>query len=150
MQPKVQDPYNAAPRLADARVADVRRLFDDPDLAASSGIDAEDASTVDGYRRWSMSYDVRRNGLYPLEEPWVRDRVDRLLIGTALDAACGTDRHGAYLAERGHRVIGLDSSADMLAQAERKAPSGASRSHVTDDRSRENLQDPAPAPLDGG
>lgn len=108
--------------FADARVADVRRLLDDLELAASPGVDAQDASTVDGYRRWSTTYDLPGNGLYSLEEPWVRERISQLPVGVALDAACGTGRHSDYLADRGHQVIGVDSSAEMLAHAGRKVP----------------------------
>ncbi|MFB9445911.1 class I SAM-dependent methyltransferase [Dactylosporangium vinaceum] len=43
--------------------------------------------------------------------------------GVALDAACGTGRYTAYLAQQGHRVIGVDSSPDMLAHARTRAPS---------------------------
>jgi ubiquinone/menaquinone biosynthesis C-methylase UbiE len=39
-----------------------------------------------------------------------------------LDAACGTGRYAAYLAGRGHRVIGVDRSPDMLAKARQKLP----------------------------
>nr|WP_281387053.1 class I SAM-dependent methyltransferase [Jiangella mangrovi] len=42
-----------------------------------------------------------------------------------MDAACGTGRHAAYLAELGHTVIGVDSSLDMLAVARTKVPSGS-------------------------
>ena len=42
----------------------------------------------------------------------------------ALDAACGTGRHSAKLAGLGHEVIGVDSSAEMLALAARKVPDG--------------------------
>lgn len=34
-----------------------------------------------------------------------------------LDLACGAGRHTRYLAERGHRVLGLDRSAQALATA---------------------------------
>ena len=42
--------------------------------------------------------------------------------GVALDAACGTGRFAEFLAKRGHRVIGVDSSPDMLAHARRRVP----------------------------
>lgn len=41
-----------------------------------------------------------------------------------LDAACGTGRFADFLAKRGHRVIGVDSSPDMLAYARRRVPGG--------------------------
>jgi ubiquinone/menaquinone biosynthesis C-methylase UbiE len=44
--------------------------------------------------------------------------------GLALDAACGTGRFAEFLARRGHRVIGVDSSPDMLAHARRRVPDG--------------------------
>lgn len=39
-----------------------------------------------------------------------------------LDVACGIGRHGAALARRGMRVVGLDYSARLLAQARARAP----------------------------
>ena len=42
----------------------------------------------------------------------------------ALDAACGTGRFAEFLARRGHQVIGVDSSPDMLAHARRRVPDG--------------------------
>jgi SAM-dependent methyltransferase len=56
------------------------------------------------------------------------DLVERLLAkhGAAgaksvLDLGCGTGNHALPLAERGHRVTGVDRSPDMLAQARAKA-----------------------------
>jgi SAM-dependent methyltransferase len=43
---------------------------------------------------------------------------DRLSI---LDLGCGTGRHAVVLAERGHRVTGVDLSPSMLAQAQSRA-----------------------------
>jgi ubiquinone/menaquinone biosynthesis C-methylase UbiE len=45
-----------------------------------------------------------------------------LPAGRAVDAACGTGRYSAYLAGRGHAVVGVDSSADMLAVARARLP----------------------------
>jgi SAM-dependent methyltransferase len=42
----------------------------------------------------------------------------------ALDAACGNGRFAEFLARRGHQVIGVDSSPDMLAHARRRVPDG--------------------------
>ncbi|GIF68354.1 hypothetical protein Ais01nite_63890 [Asanoa ishikariensis] len=52
----------------------------------------------------------------------VRDILAALPTGRALDAACGTGRHAAFLAAGGHTVLGVDSSPDMLAYARRNAP----------------------------
>ena len=45
--------------------------------------------------------------------------VDALVApgSRVLDAGCGTGRVGAELARRGHRVVGVDSDASMLAEA---------------------------------
>jgi len=39
-----------------------------------------------------------------------------------LDAACGTGRHSVTLTQCGHRVVGVDRSAAMLAKARAKLP----------------------------
>jgi SAM-dependent methyltransferase len=57
-----------------------------------------------------------------IEQPIVRSVLDGLPVGTALDAACGTGRHTAYLRELGHHVIGVDASPDMLARARERLP----------------------------
>lgn len=109
------------PEFAAARVAEIRRLLAWP-AHPDDGVAAEPVDTVTGYREWSKTYDRPGNGLYPLEEPFVHAIVDALPPGDALDAACGTGRHAAYLAGRGHRVIGVDSSPDMLAHARDRVP----------------------------
>ncbi|GAA4228827.1 SAM-dependent methyltransferase [Streptosporangium album] len=53
-----------------------------------------------------------------------RDFVDTLPVGVALDAACGTGRFAASLTERGHQILGVDSSPDMLARARERVPQG--------------------------
>jgi SAM-dependent methyltransferase len=106
--------------FAEARVAEIRRLLD----LAAEGVEVSTVDTVAGYRIWSETYDQPGNGLFPVEEPFVHEIVDALPAGVALDAACGTGRHAAYLAQRGHRVIGVDSSPEMLAHARRRVPGG--------------------------
>jgi SAM-dependent methyltransferase len=108
--------------FAQARIAEVRRLLDSPALAGE-GVVAERIGTVDGYRIWSRSYDEPGNGIFAFEEPFVHEVLDGLRPGDALDAACGTGRHTEYLAARGHRVIGVDSSPEMLARARVRVPS---------------------------
>ena len=57
---------------------------------------------------------------YPsdVQREWVA-RVLRLIPpgGTVLDAPCGTGKYLAQVAAAGHRVVGVDQSAGMLAQA---------------------------------
>lgn len=52
----------------------------------------------------------------------VRGLLDELPDGPVLDAACGTGRHAAYLAARGHSVLGVDASEEMLARARARLP----------------------------
>jgi ubiquinone/menaquinone biosynthesis C-methylase UbiE len=67
------------------------------------------------------------NRLIGKEQPIVRQILDRLPPGTAVDAACGTRRHAEYLAALDHTVIGVDSSPEMLAIARAKVPAGEFR-----------------------
>lgn len=84
---------------------------------ADDEIEIEEYETEAGYGLWAESYDALPNPLVDLEEPVVRSIIDRLPPGVAIDAACGTGRHAAYLLERGHSVIAVDSSESMLAKA---------------------------------
>ena len=105
--------------FTEARIAEVRALLADPALTA--GVDVGLVDTVEGYRLWSASYDSP-NVAFDIDEPIVTGILDSLPVGTALDAACGTGRYAALLAARGHRVIGVDGSPDMLALARSRAP----------------------------
>jgi len=109
--------------FVEARIAEIRTLLADPALAASPGVEATlgGISTAEVYREWAPVYD-EPNSMIEYEEPFVHTILDRLPLGDALDAACGTGRHAAHLAERGHRVVGVDASPEMLAIAERKVP----------------------------
>ncbi|GIH04612.1 hypothetical protein Rhe02_26790 [Rhizocola hellebori] len=109
-----------------ARLAEIRRLVNDETLVAA-GIPIGTVDTVDGYQVWAKTYDEPGNGAFPVEEPYVRRIVDSLPQGCFVDAACGTGRHTEYLAAQGHRVIGVDSSPDMLAHARAKVPSAEFR-----------------------
>jgi SAM-dependent methyltransferase len=57
-----------------------------------------------------------------LMDSYLRDllRVHPVAGRTALDLACGTGTLALMLVERGWRVVGIDQSAAMLAEAERK------------------------------
>ncbi|GAA2912370.1 hypothetical protein GCM10010443_88930 [Actinoplanes cyaneus] len=100
--------------------------MDSPELAGE-GVTAMAVDTVAGYRIWSATYDQPGNGLFGFEEAFVHDVIDALPVGTALDAACGTGRHAQYLARRGHRVIGVDSSPEMLTYARKRVPAAEFR-----------------------
>jgi len=108
-----------------ARIADIRALLD---AAAELGDGVEEApmSMREGYAQWAPWYDEPGNELLEIEEPVVREILDALPVGVALDAACGTGRHGAYLASLGHRVIGVDATPEMLDVARVKIPAESS------------------------
>lgn len=106
--------------FVEARFAEVRRLLDDAALAGP-GVEVAAVDTVDGYRIWSRTYDTSPNGAFDWDAIVV-EILDRLPAGDALDAACGTGRYSALLAERGHRVTGVDRSPDMLDRARVRVP----------------------------
>src|SRR5262245_22750178 len=115
---------SGAPTARQARVEEMRALL--------RGIDAEELTNAaegseydlsDGYRLWSETYDGPLR-LFPLEAPVMHRLFDSLAPSVVLDAACGTGRHSVSLAERGHRVIGVDLSREMLDRARAKVPAG--------------------------
>jgi SAM-dependent methyltransferase len=106
-----------------ARVNEIRSLLsqpeDAPELAAP--LDAPEYDLSEGYTRWSETYDQPLR-LFPIEQPTMHALLDPLPASLVLDAACGTGRYSAYLAARGHRIIGVDRSPEMLSKARRKLP----------------------------
>ncbi|MDP1795125.1 MAG: class I SAM-dependent methyltransferase [Acidimicrobiales bacterium] len=104
-----------------ARLAEVRRLLDDDALTNHPGVDVASADTLTGYGQWAPTYD-EPNTLFDVDEPVMHELLHALPAGAALDAACGTGRYAKYLVERGHHVIGVDSSPDMLVMARRNVP----------------------------
>jgi ubiquinone/menaquinone biosynthesis C-methylase UbiE len=107
-----------------ARLAEVRRLLDEPVLADHAGVAVRHGDLPGAYRRWSATYDAPRNSLFDSDEPVTQEILEALPTGTILDAACGTGRYAAYLAAQGHRVLGLDSSPEMLDRARVRVPEG--------------------------
>ncbi len=100
----------------EARLAEVQRVVRAIDHEAPP-VDVGDISVRDGYAIWATSYDTEENPLFGPEEAAVRALLDSLPVGIIADVACGTGRHAAYLARRGHRVVGFDLSSEMLARA---------------------------------
>ncbi|HST19357.1 MAG TPA: class I SAM-dependent methyltransferase [Gaiellaceae bacterium] len=106
-----------------ARFREIAELLEAPD-AFGAGVEARPISTQEGYDLWAPWYDEPGNQLLDIEQPIVRRLLEAVPVGVALDAACGTGRHAAYLASLGHKVIGVDSSPGMLARAKEKIPQG--------------------------
>jgi SAM-dependent methyltransferase len=100
--------------FVEARLAEVRRIVDAIDDEAPL-VDIGDISVRDGYAIWAASYDGEDNPLFGPEEAAVRPLLDALPVGRIADVASGTGRHTAHRADRGHEVIALDLSAEMLA-----------------------------------
>ena len=107
-----------------ARFRDIQSLLDSAE-ELGEGVEARPITSREGYDRWAPFYDEPGNQLLEIEQPIVREILDSLPVGVALDAACGTGRHTAYLASLGHTVIGVDTSPEMLALARAKVPGGA-------------------------
>src|ERR1035437_9740520 len=108
--------------FTEARLAEIRRLLDDERLR-DRGVLVEQVSTATVYEQVSAGYDADAGGgLFATDEPLVAKYLASREPGVALDAACGTGRFAGFLAGRGHRVIGVDSSPDMLAHARQRVP----------------------------
>jgi SAM-dependent methyltransferase len=105
------------------RLREIQELLDSAD-ELGDGVEVRPITTREGYAGWAPSYDDPGNQLLDMEQPIVRDILAGMPVGVALDAACGTGRHTAYLASLGHSVIGVDSSPGMLAIARDKVPGG--------------------------
>jgi SAM-dependent methyltransferase len=105
------------------RLREIAALLDSAE-EFGDGVEARPIPTREGYDLWAPVYDEPGNELLDIEQPVVREVLDGLPVGVALDAACGTGRHAAYLASLGHKVIGVDTSPEMLARARDKVPEG--------------------------
>jgi ubiquinone/menaquinone biosynthesis C-methylase UbiE len=105
------------------RLRQIHALLDRTD-EFGDGVEVRPITIREGYAEWAPRYDEPGNMLLELEQPIVREILDSLPVGVALDAACGTGRHSAYLASLGHVVVGVDGSPEMLARARAKVPDG--------------------------
>jgi ubiquinone/menaquinone biosynthesis C-methylase UbiE len=112
--------YDGSDDAAERRLAEVRALLDDD--AFSIGELTSEADPRTAYRSWSERYDESGNPVVALEEPVVDTLLDSIPRGRALDAACGTGRHARHLVERGHEVLGIDLSPEMLTRAAANVP----------------------------
>ena len=113
--------------FTEARLAEIRRLLDDERLR-DRGVLVEQVSAATVYEQVSAGYDAEAGGgLFAADEPVVAEYLAGRGPGVALDAACGTGRFAGFLARRGYRVIGVDSSPDMLARARQRVPAAEFR-----------------------
>lgn len=117
--------WQQQPMAARDRFRELIRLVgeaDDGPLALE--LELPELDVASGYAEWAPTYDAFPNPLIAIEEPAVRALIDDTPVGRALDAACGTGRHAAYLRGRGHEVIGVDVSPEMLERARARVPDG--------------------------
>jgi SAM-dependent methyltransferase len=108
---------------AGMRIDEVRRIVGtDEEPTFGLGSDVPELDPRAGYARWAGTYDRPGNPLISVEQPVVWALLDALPPGRGLDAACGTGRHAAHLAQRGHDVTGVDGSPEMLGLARERVP----------------------------
>jgi ubiquinone/menaquinone biosynthesis C-methylase UbiE len=111
------------PAALEARIEEIRKIVNNPAAPPLAiRFDTEEFDFRAGYASWAAHYDAMPNPLIHCEESVVQALIDRSPPGMALDAACGTGRHTAYLAAKGHHVLGVDGSPDMLAKAQARLP----------------------------
>jgi len=113
------EPSAVRSRLDDVRAV-VHRLDEFPNNLVVPLVEYEVSR---GYDAWAPRYDGP-NPAVEVDEIEVHSLLDDVNGRVALDAACGTGRHSAYLSSRGFEVIGVDSNRTMLALAESKVPAG--------------------------
>jgi SAM-dependent methyltransferase len=114
----------------DERLAEIEGFLRDrathPVLAVD--LPVPEVGVRDGYAKWAQTYDAAPNPLILVEEPVVREILDRVPPGRALDGACGSGRWAMELAVRGHAVTGVDETPEMLELARCKVPGAEFRS----------------------
>lgn len=77
---------------------------------------------LNGYKEWSKTYDKTPNLLIEIENTAVKNILNKIPIGSALDVACGTGRYARILKDLGFDVTGMDMSIDMLKKAKLNNP----------------------------
>ncbi|MDE3133264.1 MAG: class I SAM-dependent methyltransferase [Acidobacteriota bacterium] len=112
--------YDGSDADAARRLQELRRVLDDPELAAAEP--TPEVGAAAGYAVWSDSYDEPGNPIVAIEERVVGELLAELPAGRALDAACGTGRHARQLVAHGHTVAGIDLTPEMLERARVNVP----------------------------
>ncbi len=67
---------------------------------------------------------------------FVCEALELLRGATVLDLCCGQGRHGQLLADKGMKVVGLDSSRFLLTEAQKNASSSQNRLHLVEGDTR--------------
>jgi ubiquinone/menaquinone biosynthesis C-methylase UbiE len=116
------DSATVAARMAEAQALAAR--LDEPPLATPL-LDPE-LDVAAAYASWAATYDGP-NAAIDREERVTLPLLDGLPPGLALDAACGTGRYARHLVARGHQVLGVDASPEMLALARERVPEATFR-----------------------
>jgi SAM-dependent methyltransferase len=118
------------PGGTEPRIADLQRLLaelEDATSATASEVPLPEVDVATGYAAWAETYDTLPNPLIRVEEPVVHALLAPIAPGHAVDAACGTGRHAAHLVARGHTVIGIDETPEMLERARANVPQATFR-----------------------
>jgi ubiquinone/menaquinone biosynthesis C-methylase UbiE len=102
------------------RIRELVAVIDDAHL--SQAIEVPELGIGDGYAAWAPTYDTMPNALIRAEEQLVRTAAQDLVPGRALDVACGTGRHTAWLCAAGHTTTGIDATPEMLDVARDRVP----------------------------
>ena len=112
------------PEKVRARTEELRTILDGLDASVepySWELRVRELDVEAGYEQWAPIYDGP-NPAIETETPIFRELLTTAPRGRALDAACGTGRHAAYLVELGYDVVGVDASSAMLEIARAKVP----------------------------
>ena len=86
-------------------------------------------TTTESYDRMAREYAVRNSCISRIQGQIDLFRKNLPRNGSVLDAGCGHGRDARYLYERGHEVVGIDLSLELLALARASAP--VSYTHLT-------------------
>ncbi len=70
------------------------------------------------------------------EVEFICEALELMQEATVLDLCCGQGRHGQLLADRGMKVVGLDSSRFLLTEAQKNGSSSQSRLHLVEGDTR--------------
>jgi ubiquinone/menaquinone biosynthesis C-methylase UbiE len=80
------------------------------------------AEIARAYDRWSRTYDTDANTTRDLDAEVLRRSSLEIDGRDVLELGCGTGKNTVWLAERAHRVIGIDFSPGMLEVARTRVP----------------------------